>query len=132
MEHLPMFLIMVLSGLLSTMNVFVDKLDDIRFSLNDVYMILLMCGWMFFFMSIYMSELHIGLFGLTLIIVNLLCIRTQFMISTNQYIDGMIPHHSMAVLMSKKLLEKKSSLQEFLEKLIQTQINEIKYMKTKR
>lgn len=129
MDHVPMFFIMVLSGLLSSMNVYVDKFEDIRFSLNDLYMILLMGGWMLFITGIYYSELHIGLIGLALIVVNLYCIRTQFMISTNQYIDGMIPHHSMAVHMSKKLLQKDSSLQEFLEKLVQTQINEIKYMK---
>ena len=47
-----MFFIMILSGLLSTMNVWVDKLDDIRFSINDAYMTLLMTGWMFFFMGL--------------------------------------------------------------------------------
>ena len=31
------------------MNVWVDKVDDIRFSMNDAYMTLLMTGWMFFF-----------------------------------------------------------------------------------
>ena len=120
---------MILSGLLSTMNVFVDKLDDIRFSLNDVYMVLLMCGWMFFFMGIYMNEFHIGLIGFVLIVINVWCIRTQFMITTKQYINGMIPHHSMAIHMSKKMLEKNSTLKEFLEKLIVTQTDEIKYMK---
>ena len=35
---------MILSGLLSTMNVWVDKPDDIRFSINDLYMALLMTG----------------------------------------------------------------------------------------
>ena len=37
-----------MSGLLSTMNVWVDKVDDIRFSINDAYMTLLMTGWMFY------------------------------------------------------------------------------------
>ena len=41
-----MFIIMIVSGLLSTMNVWVDKIEDIRFSLNDLYMTLLMTGWM--------------------------------------------------------------------------------------
>ena len=49
---MDMFFIMMASGLLSTMNVWVDKIDDIRFSLNDVYMTLLMTGWMFFFMGV--------------------------------------------------------------------------------
>jgi hypothetical protein len=48
---------MVLSGLLSTMNVWVDKVDDIRFSINDLYMTLLMTGWMFLFMGLVYEEM---------------------------------------------------------------------------
>jgi hypothetical protein len=33
---------MIVAGALSTMNVWVDKISDIRFSVNDLYMILLM------------------------------------------------------------------------------------------
>ena len=35
-----MFFIMIVASALSTMNVWVDKISDIRFSLNDLYMIL--------------------------------------------------------------------------------------------
>jgi len=121
---------MILSGLLSTMNVWVDKWDDIRLSMNDVYMTLLMTGWMFLFMGIYYGETLILYLGLLLVVINIWCIRTQFMITSEQYILGMIPHHSMAVLMSKKLLERKSPLHHnFISKIIITQENEIKYMK---
>ena len=41
-HYIIMFFIMIVAGALSTMNVWVDKISDIRFSLNDVYMILLM------------------------------------------------------------------------------------------
>ena len=126
-----MFFIMILSGLLSTMNVYADKLSDIRLSLNDAYMILLMTGWMYFFMGIYHSNNNNILFGLVLVIINLWCIRTQFMIDEKQYLHGMIPHHSMAVLMSKKLLTQKNSISEFLQKIINTQNIEIQYMKSK-
>jgi len=51
-HYVIMFFIMVLSGLLSTMNVWVNKVDDIRFSINDLYMTLLMTGWMFLFMGL--------------------------------------------------------------------------------
>ena len=47
-----MFVIMILSGLLSTMNLWIDKWSDIRWSLNDVYMALAMTGWMFFLMAL--------------------------------------------------------------------------------
>jgi len=121
---------MIFSGLLSTMNVWVDKSDDIRFSINDVYMTLLMTGWMFLFMGIYYSETPILYLGLFLVVINIWCIRTQFMVSNEQYILGMIPHHSMAVLMSKKLLERKSPLpNNFISNIIITQEKEIEYMK---
>ena len=102
-----MFFIMILSGLLSTMNIWVDKLDDVRFSINDAYMILLMIGWMFLFMGLIYREINVTFIGFAMVIVNIWCIRTQFLISETQYKLGMIPHHSMAVHMSKKLLEKK-------------------------
>ena len=47
--YIVMFLTSFLSGILSSMNVWVDKIEDIRFSLNDCYMALLMTGWMFLF-----------------------------------------------------------------------------------
>ena len=124
-----MFFIMILSGLLTTMNVWVDKYDDIRFSLNDVYMILLMTGWMFLFMGLFYRETKIFIFGLALVIINLWCIRTQFLITENQYKLGMIPHHSMAIHMSKKLLNKNSNINPFLENIINTQEKEIQFMK---
>ena len=100
-HYLSMFIIMFLSGLLSTMNVWVDKLDDIRFSINDLYMIFLMTGWMFFFMGFQHNDDQIKLYGLSLVIINIYCIRNQVFVSENQYKLGMIPHHSMAVHMSK-------------------------------
>lgn len=128
-HYVVMFFIMIISGALSTMNVWVDKYSDIRFGLNDVYMILLMTGWMFLFMGAYYRELNIFTLGTTIVIIILWCIRTQFMISEEQYRLGMIPHHSMAILMSKKLLQKQNNIQKFLESLINTQEKEIKFMK---
>jgi hypothetical protein len=120
---------MILSGMLSTMNVWVDKYEDMRFSLNDVYMTLLMTGWMFFFMGIYYKDISIGILGAVLVFINVAFIRTQFLISESQYKMGMIPHHSMAVHMSKKLIEKPTTLRPFLENIIKTQTEEITFMK---
>lgn len=129
-HYIVMFWIMILSGLLSTMNIWVDKLDDIRVSINDLYMTLLMTGWMFFFMGLWYMQKTIFIIGLILVVTNLICIRTQFMVTPNQYILGMIPHHSMAVHMSKKLLENTStSLKPFVENIIKTQDKEINFMK---
>ena len=124
-----MFFIMILSGLLSTMNIWVDKLDDIRFSINDAYMILLMCGWMFLFMGLIYQEISIFFIGLSLVIITIWCIRNQFLVTESQYKLGMIPHHSMAVHMSKKLLEKENSIKPFIQNIIETQEKEINILK---
>jgi len=122
---------MVLSGILTTMNVLVDKADDIRFSINDVYMTLLMTGWMFLFMGLFYKEISIFFIGLSLILFNIWCIRTQFLITETQYKLGMIPHHSMAVHMSKKLLEKENNISQFVRNIIKTQENELLILKNK-
>ena len=129
-----MFFIMILSGLLSTMNMWVDKFDDIRFSLNDVYMVMLMTGWMFFFMGLVYKETSIFVIGISLIVMNIYFIRNQILINEDQYKLGMIPHHSMAIFMSKKLLEKgnlgNANLEKFLKNIINTQENEIVFLKS--
>jgi uncharacterized membrane protein YGL010W len=124
-----MFFIMVISGLLSTMNVWVDKVDDIRFSLNDMFMTLLMTGWMFVFMGFVYQEIRVFFMGMALVSFNIWCIRTQFLVSETQYKLGMIPHHSMAVHMSKKLLEKENNITPFIENIIKTQENEISILR---
>lgn len=128
-HYVIMFFIMLLSGLLSTMNVWVDKVDDIRFSINDAYMTLLMCGWMFLFMGLIYQEMSVFFIGLTLVILNIWCIRNQFLITETQYKLGMIPHHSMAVHMSKKLLEKENNMSQFVKNIIKTQEDEIIILK---
>ena len=128
-HYAVMFFIMILSGLLSTMNIWVDKVDDIRFSVNDAYMILLMTGWMFLFMGLLYREISVFFVGLSLVLVNIWCIRTQFLVSERQYKLGMIPHHSMAVHMSKKLLEKNNNISSFVQDIIETQEEEIRILK---
>ena len=128
-NYVIMFFIMVLSGILSTMNVWVDKVDDIRFSINDAYMTLLMTGWMFLFMGLIYQEISVFFIGLLLIIFNIWCIRNQFLITERQYKLSMIPHHSMAIYMSKKLLEKENNISQFVKDIIKTQENEILILK---
>jgi len=124
-HYIIMFFIMIISGLLSTMNIWVDDISHIRLSLNDLYMILLMTGWMLFFMGIIYKEFIVIVIGFILIVLNVYLIRTQMFINEYQYRIGMIPHHSMAIHMSKKLLEKENGINEFLRNLIKTQEKEI-------
>jgi len=74
-------------------------------------------------------ETNVFFIGLLLVIVNIWCIRTQFLITETQYKLGMIPHHSMAIHMSKKLLEKNNNISLFLENIIKTQEKEITFLK---
>lgn len=124
-----MFFIMLAAGALSTMNVWADSIDHVYFSLNDAYMILLMTGWMFLFMGLYYKEMTVGVFGLVLTSLSWIAIRTQAFVSERQFLRGMIPHHSMAVLMSKKLQQKPNSIPRFLNGIITTQEKEIQFMK---
>lgn len=104
MRHHPHFIemifIMILAGALSTMNMWVSSWEHIRFSLNDVYMITLMTGWMVLFMSLLYKSVGYFLFGILLVLGSFYAIRTQLFVSYKQYLKGMIPHHSMAIHMS--------------------------------
>lgn len=129
-HYYAMFFIMILSGFLSTMNIWANRLDDVRISLNDIYMVFLMTGWMFFFMGFYYKNINVIVFGAILVSFNLYAIRTQLFITQEQYLLGMIPHHSMAVLMSERLKEKSNNINSYLNKIITNQTEEIAYMKS--
>jgi len=130
-EHSLLFMVvcMILSGFASTMNNWINKLDDFRFSLNDVYMTGLMTGWMIFFMGLFTLEIRKIVIGLITILVFFGLIRTQLFVSEIQFLRGMIPHHSMAVMMSKRLEKKPNRIQHLLDQIIQTQEKEIVIMK---
>ncbi len=129
-HYLLMFLIMVVSGALSTMSVWADKWDDVRYSINDLYMILLMSGWMILFMGLYYKDTTPAAIGALLAAAAIGAIRTQLFVTQEQYLAGMIPHHSMAVHMSRKLLEKGTQLTPFVQNIIEVQEREITAMKT--
>jgi hypothetical protein len=91
-----------------------------------------MTGWMFLFMGLVYQEIRVLFIGVSLIIINIWCIRNQFLINETQYRLGMIPHHSMAIHMSKKLLEKGNTISPFLQNIIKSQENEILFLKNRR
>ena len=136
-EIFIMMIIMFISGLLSSMNIWAAKLSDVRFHLNDIYMALLMCGWCLVLMGIYYINPHILLIGIAATMIILYCIRNQVFIDEEQYIKGMIPHHSMAILMSDKLLQKMYTntinitpeIKKLANTIIRNQEYEINFMK---
>jgi len=130
MNHtLIMLVACLLSGVGSTMNVWADQVEDIRLSINDVFMIVLMTGWMFFFMGVFMGNRSYLLWGGLVTAITLFLIRRQFGVSEREYLQGMIPHHSMAVHLSRRLQEKPNAIGPFLEQLVETQKGEIEFMK---
>ena len=137
MEHsyLQMIFIMIASGILSSMWVWVDKSSDIRISLNDIYMTGLMTAWMCVFMSLLYKNNKVFLISSIFVIFFYICIRNQLFIGLDQYYSGMIPHHSMAILTSKRLLGTHSELnkedKEFIKQIIKTQEAEIEWMKNR-
>ena len=120
---------MILSGVLSTMNVWANSIDDIRLSLNDAYMIGLMTGYMILFMGVYYQYTLGSLVGLGLVCFFFYAIRTQLFITEHQFLVGMIPHHSMAIHMSKQLQTKPNHIPQLLTNIITSQESEIEYMK---
>lgn len=131
MNHFTIMLIAcILSGMASTMNMWIDKWDDFYFSLNDLYMTGLMTGWMFFFMGILQLEKYTILFGLIVTTISFYFIRKQSFVTEIEYLRGMIPHHSMAILMSKRLKDKTHTIQHLLDQIIETQQKEIILMKS--
>jgi hypothetical protein len=130
-EHGALFMIvcMALAGFASTMNNWIDKLDDFRFSINDFYMIGLMTGWTFFFMGLFTFNLQRIIGGLIGILLFFGLIRNQTFITEMDYLRGMIPHHSMAVMMSKRLEKKPNTISHLLDQIIQSQEKEIIIMK---
>ena len=125
-----MVICMFFAGYASTMNNWIDKLDDFRFSLNDFYMTGLMVGWMLFFMGLFTLNIHKAIGGLMVAVVFFGLIRTQLFVTEVQFLKGMIPHHSMAVMMSKRLEKKPNSIQHLLDQIVQTQEKEIIIMKS--
>jgi hypothetical protein len=129
----------ILAGFLSTMNMWVYRLDDARFHLNDVYMVFLMTCWMMLFTLFSEWDIQAGVsnenvnaicFFIFMIGIIIYCIRNQILITDEQYLDSMIPHHSMAILMSKKIKErtKNNKIKNLADNIIESQEREINIM----
>lgn len=132
---LIMIIIMAISGLLSSMSVWADKVNDMRLSINDIYMIVLMTAWMTFLMSVLHKNIAYSFISGLVILATYYAIRKQLFINIKDFYRGMIPHHSMALLMSKRVLEKNGLTREdreFANNIIKTQSSEIEWMKSTR
>lgn len=123
-----MIIMSILAGLLSTMNVFAVSYDHVRLHINDIYMVLLMTGWMTL-LNNYMHDTSLFM-PIISIFVMVYCIRTQFLVNDVQFLKGMIPHHSMAIQMARNTLLKTHNpkIKKLASDIITAQTTEIRIM----
>ncbi len=129
-----MTICMILAGTISGMNSFVNNINDIRLNINDFYMSLMMVGLMFILMAMYYKSIKLFIFGVIVTILTFILLRNQVFVNEYNYITSMIPHHSMAILMSKKLLNKldvpiSEDIELLAKNIIDSQEKEIEIMK---
>lgn len=60
-----------------------------------------------------------------------LCIRVQAGVTDKQFLNGTIPHHAAAILMSKKSASEDPDIQKLQQEIISSQQEEMKLMKAK-
>lgn len=118
-------------------SIMVNNIGDITNSLGKFYMSIIM-GLYMVVLEVMMhdhqydvfSTKYYGIFGI-LLIAFILLYRTQQFISDKQYLEGMIEHHSMAILTSNKILEKTDNynIAKLAKNILQVQEDEIILMK---
>ena len=115
----------------------VDEADHIYLSLNRLYMAILMVSPMAIIMMLTMPVMYhnktvngivIGASSVVFMLT-LICLRTQAFISDAQYMKGMIPHHSSAIMTSKNAAINQPEVRMLADSIIQSQEEEIARMK---
>ena len=109
----------ICGGLAVTMNTWAEKWSDTYVSMNDVYMITLMTCVMMLVSILTEGSNHKGCLSpdhtsstlpwiiyVGIGIITFYFIRQQVFVTDHQFLRGMIPHHSMAITMSKKIAER--------------------------
>jgi hypothetical protein len=110
--------------------------DHVRWSEERLYMALLMGGAMAVIMLGFMWGMHhntkinVGIVagGLALMAVALFLSRTQFFVDDREYMKGMIPHHSIAILTSERADLDDLRVCELANQIIRSQRQEIAQM----
>ncbi|MBP6730844.1 MAG: DUF305 domain-containing protein [Chitinophagales bacterium] len=116
----------------------VDEASHIYLSASRLYMTMLMTSSMAIVMLISMHTMYknkrlnyiIGLCSCLLFITALLFLRHQNFVKDRQYMQGMISHHSSAILTSKHANIKDKEVRQLADSIVQSQQREIEQMKT--
>ncbi len=128
-KYLLIFVISCIAGVLTTNNIYVSNIDDIRFGIDDIYKILLQSFVILTILSMYYRQISMGMLFMGMSGFLLWAIRSRFLITEKEYIKSMIPKHSASVFISQKMLEVPNQIQGFLNNTIYSQVSEIELMK---
>ena len=117
--------------------IMVNKYINITNNIGKTYMSIIMALFMILIeiimhdqsYNIFSSHWYVSLFILIVIFIYLY--RNQIAINDKQYLEGMIEHHSMALLTSEEILKKTDNydIAKLAKNIIQTQSDEINTMK---
>jgi uncharacterized protein (DUF305 family) len=115
----------------------VDQADHIYLSMTRFYMTLMMVAAMAVLMLASMGMMYknkrlnlvIGIGSVALFGLSLAGVRTQTFVGDVQYMRGMIPHHSIAIMTSKNAHIKDPEVRKLADGIIKTQEKEIAEMK---
>ena len=126
-----MFFGMFLISLLMT-PIMINSLADYRLSLNQLYM----ASFMSFAMVLLEATMHpmpVAAWLVTVIglVFSIIAYRSQWLVGDREYLNDMIPHHSMAVLTSRTRMERTADrrIKQVAETILNAQVKEIGLMK---
>lgn len=110
--------------------------DHARFSETRVFMTLIMGAAMMFIMLAFMlgmyknSKVNIAIFAgsVLLLLLAVWLVRSQITVTGVDYMEAMIPHHSIAILTSERSGIKDPRVRELADEIIESQRREIKEM----
>ena len=111
-------------------------LDHAWFSETRAFMTLIMCASMIVIMLAFMLDMYrnrrvnVAIFGgaVLLFAAGLWLVRSQATVSGVDYMEGMIPHHSIAILTSERAGIEDLRVRELADEIIEAQRREIREM----
>ena len=117
--------------------IMVNSLSDITNNIGKAYMATIMALFMILLevmmhdhqYSVFSLHLYVGIVAALIIFIYLY--RKQVLIKDKQYLEGMIEHHSMALLTSEEILQKTDNydIAKLAKNIIQTQTDELRTMR---
>ncbi len=111
-------------------------LDHAWFSETRLFMTFIMGGAMIIIMLLFMLKMYkntkANIFilagGVVLIALSIWLVRSQTTVTDVDYMEGMIPHHSIAILTSERSMIEDPRVRELADGIIKAQRKEIKEM----